>query len=45
MAQLNFTLNLEDIQAIIQKSGADDLSKQLYGLYQFLSYKFSGQPI
>lgn len=29
MAQLNFTLNLEDIQAIIQKSGADDLSKQL----------------
>jgi transposase-like protein len=29
MAQLNFTLNLEDLQAIIQKSGADDLSKQL----------------
>ena len=29
MAQVNFTLKMEDIQAIIEKSGANDLSKQL----------------
>ena len=29
MAQVNFTLKMEDIQAIIEKSGADELSKQL----------------
>lgn len=29
MAQINFTLKMEDIQAIIEKSGADELSKQL----------------
>lgn len=29
MAQLNFTLELDDIQEIINNSGADQLSKQL----------------
>ena len=29
MAQINFTLDFEDVQGIIEQSGADELSKQL----------------
>ncbi len=32
MAQVNFTLELEDIQEIINKSGSDELSKQLLSM-------------